>query len=126
MRAMTQFVDDFRKAFHFGTPDPYSVGGFSLRFLLLAVPGALLGHILDELVLVIQRRHSLSASLCLIIQTIAWVVFFLLLHNYAPRYGAEFQSSYAGLAFVTLFFTVQTNYVANLQKVLQIADRTVA
>lgn len=119
-------MDEIRKAFAFGTPDPYSVGGFGLRFLMLAVPGVLLGHLLDELVLVAQQRYRWGAELCLLIQTVAWVAFFLVLHNYFPHYGAEFQSSYAGLAFVTLFFTVQTNYVTNLQTVLQLADRKAA
>jgi hypothetical protein len=119
-------MEELRKAFQFGTPDPYSASGFSLRFLMLAVPGVLIGHLLDELVLVAQQRYELTDISCLLIQTMAWVAFFLVLHNYAPRYGAEFQSSYAGLAFVTLFFTVQTNYVINLQKVLRLADRTVA
>ena len=118
-------MDEIRKAFQFGTPDPHSVGGFSLRFLMLAVPGVLLGHLLDELVLVAQQRYQLATEVCLLLQTVAWVAFFLLLHNYAPRYGAEFQSSYAGLAFVTLFFTVQNNYVSNLEKVIQFADKTV-
>ena len=119
-------LDEIRKAFQFGTPDPYSVGGFSLRFLMLAVPGVLLGHYLDELILLAQQRYHWTATTCLFLQTVAWVGFFLLLHNYAPHYGAEFQSSYAGLAFVTLFFTVQTNYVTNLQNVLRLADRSVA
>lgn len=119
-------MEELHKAFQFGTPDPHSVRGFSLRFLMLAVPGVLLGHFLDELVLVAQQRYDLTAVSCLLLQTMAWVGFFLVLHNYAPRYGAEFQSSYAGLAFVSLFFTVQTNYVINLQKALRLADRAVA
>ena len=114
---------EIRKAFQFGTEDPHSVGGFTLRFLMLAVPGALLGHLLDELVLVAHQRYQWSAAVCLLIQTMAWVAFFLILHHYFPRYGGELQSSYAGLSFVALFFAVQTNYVTNLQKVLQIADR---
>jgi len=118
-------MEDIRKAFQFGTPDPHSAGGFSLRFLMLAVPGVLLGHFLDELVLVAQQRYELTDVSCLLLQTMAWVAFFLILHNYAPRYGAEFQSSYAGLAFVTLFFTVQNNYVSNLEKVIQFADKAV-
>lgn len=118
-------MEEIRKAFQFGTPDPHSISGFSLRFLMLAIPGVLLGHLLDEIVLVAQQRFRLSAEVCLILQTVAWVAFFLVLHNYIPRYGAEFQSSYAGLAFVTLFFTVQNNYVANLEKVIQFADKVV-
>jgi hypothetical protein len=118
-------VTELRKAFAFGTPDPYSVEGFVTRFLLLAVPGTVLGHLIDEGLLAIQQRLKLHASTCLFIQTAIWVAFFFIIHNFLPHFGSEFQSSYAGLAFVTLFFTVQTNYVANLQAVLRIADRSV-
>jgi UDP-N-acetylmuramyl pentapeptide phosphotransferase/UDP-N-acetylglucosamine-1-phosphate transferase len=117
---------ELQKAFQFGTPDPYSVEGFSVRFLLLAIPAILLGHLMDELILLAQKHYKLHPLTCLVGQTIVWVAFFLLIHNYLPRYGSEFQSSYAGLAFVTLFFTVQTNYVTNLQAVIRIVDRTVA
>lgn len=116
-------MEELIKAVEFGTPDSHRVVGFTLRFLLLAVPGAVLGHLIDELVLLAQQRWRLSAWSCLAVQTAAWIVFFLALYNLAPRYASEFQSTYAGLAFVTLFFTVQTNYVANLQKVIAIADR---
>ncbi len=97
-----------------------------MRFLLLAIPAILLGHLMDELILLAQKHYKLHPLTCLVGQTIVWVAFFLLIHNYLPRYGSEFQSSYAGLAFVTLFFTVQTNYVTNLQAVIRIVDRTVA
>lgn len=116
---------EIRKAFAFGTPDPYSVEGFVTRFLLLAVPGTVLGHVIDELILLAQQRLRLHPATCLLLQTASWVVFFFVIHNFLPHFGAEFQNSYAGLAFVTLFFTVQTNYVTNLQVVLRIADRTV-
>ncbi len=120
---MPYLLDELRKAATFGGLDPHSVTGFFGHFLLLAVPGILLGHIIDEGILLLQQRHRLSAGLCLVGQTVVWAFFFLFLHNAVPRYGAEFQSSYAGLAFVTLFFTVQSNYVRNLQSVLQFADR---
>jgi len=103
--------------------DPHSAVGFFTHFLFLAVPGILLGHVMDEGIRSLQQRYQLSEWLCLVGQTTAWAIFFLFLYNVVPRYGAEFQSSYAGLAFVTLFFTVQTNYVANLQKVLRFTDR---
>jgi len=101
------------------------VEGFVTRFLLLAIPGTVLGHLIDEGLLAAQQRLRLHAATCLLIQTAIWVVFFFVIHDFLPHFGAEFQSSYAGLAFVTLFFTVQTNYVTNLQAVLRIADRSV-
>lgn len=117
--------NEIAKALAFGTPDPQSFLGFSLRFLLLAIPGILLGHILDESILLLQQKQSISPTLSLCIQTMIWILFFYILYVIFPRYGSEFQSSYAGIAFVTLFFTVQTNYVKNLQQVIRIADRSV-
>lgn len=118
-------TNEITKAFAFGTPDPLSFPGFSLRFLLLAIPGILFGHILDESVLLLQQKQTLSPILSLFLQTTIWIMFFYMLYVLFPRYGSEFQSSYAGIAFVTLFFTVQTNYVKNLEQIIQFADRTI-
>jgi hypothetical protein len=117
-------MEELTKGFQFGTPDSHNIIGFTLRFLLLAVPGTVLGHLIDEMVLLAQQRWRLSSVVCLAAQTAIWVLFFLVLYNFAPRYASEFQNTYAGLVFVTLFFTVQSNYVDNLQRVISIADRS--
>jgi hypothetical protein len=41
----------------------------------------------------------------------------------APGYTKEFQNTLAGIFFVALFFSVQDNFVKNLQWVLGVVDR---
>jgi hypothetical protein len=121
----SSIVEEMRKGATFGTMDPRSAIGFATRFVLLIIPGIVLGHLLDQSVLAGQKKLKWTPLLCLTLQTGVWLAFFFGLYHLVPTYAWEFQNSYAGLAFVTLFFTVQTNYVANLQKVLRFTDARV-
>lgn len=118
-------VDEMRKGATFGTMDPRSAVGFATRFVLLVIPGIVLGHLLDQGVLAGQHKYKWTPLMCLTLQTGVWFAFFFGLYHLVPAYAWEFQNTYAGLAFVTLFFTVQTNYVANLQTVLKFTDARV-
>jgi hypothetical protein len=42
---------------------------------------------------------------------------------FAPGYTQEFQMSIAGIFFIALFFSVQDNFVTNLQFVLGVVDK---
>lgn len=122
---MSSVLEEVAKGAAFGTMDPRSATGFATRFVLLVIPGIVLGHLLDQSVLAGQHRFKWSPLVCLTLQTGVWLVFFFGLYHLVPSYAWEFQNTYAGLAFVTLFFTVQTNYVRNLQAVLKFTDARV-
>jgi len=109
----------------FGTQNHSAFIPFTVKFLALALPGIALGHYLDQGVYWTQKRKLLgSTSLAyLSLQISAWVIIFYTLFQFAAAYAAEFQSSVAGIFFVALFFTVQTNFVVNLQKVLGLIDK---
>jgi hypothetical protein len=110
---------DFGKKHH-GHPIP-----FTIKFLSLAIPGAFLGHYTDQLVLKAQRLEVFGKLHLpyLSLQLALWIVIFYSLFVFAPGYTKEFQWSIAGIFFITLFFSVQDNFVKNLQFVLGVVDK---
>ena len=105
---------------HHGHPIP-----FLIRFLSLAIPGAFLGHYVDQAVLKVQRLNLLGTLKVqyVFFQLFLWAGLFYALFVFAPGYIKEFQRSIAGIFFIALFFSVQPNFVANLQFVLGVVDR---
>lgn len=105
---------------HHGHPIP-----FLIRFLSLAIPGAFLGHYVDQAVLKTQRIQLLGIKKVayVFLQLFVWAGLFYALFMFAPGYTKEFQRSIAGIFFIALFFSVQPNFVANLQFVLGVVDR---
>lgn len=105
---------------HHGHPIP-----FLIRFLSLAIPGAFLGHYVDQAVLKVQRLNLLGTMKVqyVFLQLFLWAGLFYALFVFAPGYTKEFQRSIAGIFFIALFFSVQPNFVANLQFVLGVVDR---
>ena len=98
---------------------------FTIKFLSLAIPGAFLGHYADQVILKTQRMELLGTYHLpyLMLQLFLWVILFYALFVFAPGYTKEFQHSIAGIFFVALFFSVQDNFVANLQFVLGVVDK---
>ena len=125
MSGLSGIGQEIRSAFHVGTPDPRGFLGFAVRYLFLCVPAVVFGHLIDQLVEHAQVEGWLgsSAATYLVLQTLTWLVFFFVVVRWFPHYAWEFQSTYAGLAFGTLFFTVQDNYVANLQEALTFTNK---
>jgi hypothetical protein len=105
---------------HNGHPIP-----FVIRFLSLAIPGAFLGHYADQAVLKVQRLNLLGILKVryVFLQLFLWAAMFYVLFLFAPGYTKEFQMSIAGIFFIALFFSVQENFVKNLQFVLGVVDR---
>jgi hypothetical protein len=121
----TTLVKEIRDALHVGTPDPAGFLGFAMRYLLLCLPAVFFGHVIDQLVEHAQVNEWLGRrpGFYLIAQTIVWLIFFYVVVRWFPHYAWEFQSTYAGMAFGTLFFTVQDNYVTNLQEALVFTNK---
>ena len=105
---------------HHGHPIP-----FLIRFLSLAIPGAFLGHYVDQLVLKAQRLQLLGTLKVsyIFLQLFIWAALFYALFVFAPGYTKEFQKSIAGIFFIALFFSVQDNFVSNLQFALGVVDK---
>ena len=101
---------------------------FTLKFLSFVVPSILLGHLIDQGVWALQRRKTLAEGRMgktgyLAIQLFIWLLLFFGFYNLTPNYAREFQGTAAGIFFIALFFAVQTNFVTNLQSVLNVADQ---
>ena len=105
---------------HHGHPIP-----FVIRFLSLAIPGAFIGHYVDQAVLKVQRLQLLGwrRVTYVFLQLFVWAALFYALFVFAPGYTKEFQKSIAGIFFIALFFSVQDNFVKNLQFVLGVVDK---
>ena len=105
---------------HNGHPIP-----FLIRFLSLAIPGAFLGHYADQAVLKVQRLNLLGwrRVTYVFLQLFLWAALFYALFMFIPGYTNEFQMSIAGIFFIALFFSVQDNFVKNLQFVLGVVDK---
>ena len=114
-----------QEGFKFGKKTHEEFLPFMMKFLALAIPGVLLGHYLDQGIykLQIMRIFGQSPATYVSIQMFLWAVMFYGFFRYATAYADEFQGSIAGIFFIALFFTVQTHYVDNLQKVLGIVDK---
>jgi hypothetical protein len=125
MSGLSGIGQEIRSAFHVGTPDPRGFLGFAVRYLFLCVPAVVFGHLIDQLVEHAQVQEWLGKrpGVYLVAQTIVWLVFFYVVIRWFPHYAWEFQSTYAGMAFGTLFFTVQDNYVVNLQEALTFTNK---
>lgn len=114
----------------FGEEAVSDIVPFTIKFLWFVVPAALLGHVIDQGVLVAQRRRMFgegrSAKMGYLgLQLLAWLLLFFGFYNLTPGYAREFQGTAAGIFFIALFFAVQTNFVTNLQAVLNLADQLV-
>ena len=117
--------DHIIDGFRFGKSNHGHVIPFTIKFLSLAIPGAFLGHYADQGILKVQRMELLGRYHLpyLMLQLFLWVALFYTLFVFAPGYTKEFQHSIAGIFFIALFFSVQDNFVANLQFVLGVVDK---
>ena len=117
--------DDIANGFRFGKKHHGHPITFTIKFLSLAIPGAFLGHYADQAILKVQRMELLGQYHLpyLMLQLFLWIILFYTLFIFAPGYTKEFQHSIAGIFFVALFFSVQDNFVANLQFVLGVVDK---
>jgi hypothetical protein len=116
---------DIKDGFNFGKKHHGHPIPFIIRFLSLAIPGAFLGHYVDQAVLKVQRLNLLGPlkGRYVFLQLFLWAAMFYALFLFAPGYTKEFQGSIAGIFFIALFFSVQDNFVKNLQFALGVVDR---
>lgn len=103
----------------FGKKDPVNFVGLTIKIISLLIPGAIMGHYLDQYINKLKNQYSnLHTSYFILLQTLSMIFIFYLLINYLKPYTLEFQSTYAGLFFVAFFFGIQSNYISNIQEVL--------
>lgn len=92
---------------------------FFLNTMFLAIPGIILGHHIDRTVDYMKTQEILGKSImnyAALQLTLDIIVVYYLSKTY-QEYTMEFQNTYAGLFFVSLFFGMQVKLISNIQEV---------
>ncbi len=102
----------------FGTSNHARFGSHAIKILSLLIPGAVLGHYIDQGVQKLKLQSKLGNNILSYIglQTALSITLLYALFKYNKSFTDEFQNTYAGLFFVAMFFNLQSNYVVNLQQ----------
>jgi hypothetical protein len=93
---------------------------FTIKTILLFIPGILLGHYTDRFVKKIQEKEMLGRGLYkyLLVQLFLNILVIYTVILMSSAYAKEFQTTIAGLFFVSMFFSLQSNFVKNIQDFL--------
>lgn len=93
---------------------------FFLNTLFLAIPGIILGHYVDKSVDYMKKQEILGNSTFIYAAlqlTLSIIIVYYLSKTY-QKYTMEFQNTYSGLFFVSLFFGMQVNLISNIQEAI--------
>ena len=90
------------------------------RISILLLAGILIGHYLDQGINFIKSRRVFGDNIIsyVILQTVVCVFIVYMLLRIHGNYKDDFQNTFSGLFFVSMFYAMQTNYISNLQKLL--------
>jgi hypothetical protein len=113
----TQLTDDINKGIDFGKIDTKKTFlSFSIKILLLLIPGIILGYYIDKIVkdLYDKEKFGKNVFYYICIQTLLSLIVLYIL-SYFSHYTDEFQNTFAGLYFTAFFFGMQTHYTTYLQ-----------
>lgn len=104
----------------FGQKDKNRFTSFALKVAFLVVPGIVLGHYIDQFVYKLKAETRLGTSITtyVILQILMSISVIYALSKLHKPFTQEFQNTYAGLFFVSLFFGMQVQFISNLQTVL--------
>jgi hypothetical protein len=117
---MENIIQDINAGFDFGKKDTKkSFLSFSIKILVLLIPGILLGYYIDKIVKDLYDKQKFGKNVIYYIcyQTILSIIVLYIL-SYMSHYTEEFQNTFAGLYFTAFFFGMQTNYTNYLQTFL--------
>lgn len=85
------------------------------RSMSFIVPGIILGHYLDKGIENLKLEIKQSVAL----QTFLNIAIIFVINKISFEYAKEFQITFAGLFFSSLFFGMQTNYIENIKSILK-------
>lgn len=117
-----KFIEkDLEEGLTFGKKNSRRFGGLLVKTIALLIPGIVLGYVIDTFSYKWKEEKKFGDSLLtyVVIQTLLSIGVFYLLISTVTKYTFEFQNTYSGLYFVSLFFGMQTNYITNLQQLLK-------
>lgn len=95
---------------------------FTLKIFIYILPAIVLGDIIDKTISKLQEKHILGDDIIfyILLQTmfnISLLYLFILLF---PDFLKEFQSTMPGVYFITLYFTMQTNYMTMTKEYMKL------
>ncbi len=88
---------------------------FVVKTLLMILPAVILALITDSVMLSFQTKTGSSAITCVLIQTSILILTMYSLGKGVPSATKEFQTTLAGVFFISLYFGLQENYYSNIQ-----------
>lgn len=123
MEVIKEIKTDIKEGMTFGRVDSKTFGGLLIKTIALLVPGIVLGYVIDTLSYKWKEEKKFGDNLLtyVVIQTLLSICVFYLLITIVTKYTFEFQTTYAGMYFGSMFFGMQTNYITNLQQLLKSA-----
>ncbi len=85
------------------------------RSMSFIIPGILLGHYLDKSIakLELNTKHAVA------LQTFLNIAIIFTINKISFEYAKEFQITFAGLFFSSLYFGMQTKYIENIKSILK-------
>ena len=121
---------DIKEAFHFGSRSRGNnrFTTFMTKVILMMIPALIMGHYLDQFVAYLQHIEKFGSRVWVYVAIQSFLNIFIIfeLYQFFEKYADEFQTTSAGLFFGALFWSVQTTYVANVQKLLGTLDKSVS
>lgn len=117
---MENIIQDIYAGFDFGKKTTKKdFLSFSIKILVLLIPGILLGYYIDKIVKDLYDKQKFGKKVIYYIcyQTMLSIIVLYIL-SYMSHYTEEFQNTFAGLYFTAFFFGMQTNYTSYLQRFL--------
>ncbi len=117
MSVISELKNTLAEGTNFGPKDNSRLPAFTLKVILLLIPGVFFGHYVDQFVNKLKQQETLGNNLLtyVFVQTMISISIIYTLSKINKPYTQEFQNTYAGLFFVSLFFGMQVNYVSNLK-----------
>ena len=91
-----------------------SLTGFVLKVLLMMLPAVILALITDSVMCSFQTKTGTSAITCVLMQTSIIILTIYSLRTCAPYATKEFQTTLAGVFFISLYFGLQQTYYSSI------------
>ena len=88
---------------------------FTIKVVLLIIPGIFLGIYTERLVKYIQQKNNMSNLITFIIQLAIMIITLYLIMKFNGGYAYEFQNTISGLFFAFVYFGTQSNFLTVIQ-----------
>lgn len=95
---------------------------FTIKIFIYIIPATLLGDFIDKSIVTMEEKEVLGGdthALYILLQTFVNISILYLFILFLPDFLKEFQSTMPGVYFITLYFTMQTNYMNSIKEYMK-------